>query len=209
MKKGKLITIEGIEGAGKSTVMQYVQQLLQAHDIDVVLTREPGGTEIAEEIRNVLLHTAANEKMQPDTELLLMFAGRVQHIQTFIFPNLQAGKWVLSDRYIDASYAYQGAGRGLGKDRIAALDKLFVGDLYPDLTLLLDLPVAVGFERTKKRSPDRDRIEQEKFDFFERVRSAYLERAEQAPERMTVIDASQNIEAVQSQISKVINDFCK
>jgi len=204
MKRGKFITIEGTEGAGKSTAIQFIRDELVRDGHDVVLTREPGGTEIAEQIRNVLLHTASAEVMQPETELLLMFAGRAQHIASCIEPALQAGKWVVSDRYVDASYAYQGGGRGLSKQKIEALDTLVVDKHYPDLTILLDLPASLGFSRAVKRTSQRDRIEQEKIDFFERVRNAYLERAKQDPARIKIIDASKDIPAVQAQLRDVL-----
>lgn len=207
MMHGKFITLEGTEGAGKSTALRYIQAELERYSLDVLVTREPGGTEIAEEIRKVLLHTATEEKMQPETELLLMFAGRLQHIKSCIEPALKAGKWVVSDRYIDASYAYQSGGRGIPVEKIELLDKFVVGSMYPQLTLLLDLPAEVGFARAEKRSSVRDRIEQEKIDFFERVRNAYLVRAKQDPQRIKVIDASKSLAEVKEQISDTINKF--
>ena len=152
MTLGKFITIEGSEGAGKSTAMNYMRSHLADLPQGVIFTREPGGTGLAEEIRKVLLYPASNEKMTPETELLLMFAGRAQHLNVSILPALQAGKWVVSDRFIDASYAYQGGGRGIPIETIQTLDKLIVGRHYPDLTLLLDVPAELGFSRTEKRS---------------------------------------------------------
>ncbi len=207
MTRGKFITLEGTEGAGKSTALKFVCEFLQNAGCEVVTTREPGGTEIAEEIRKVLLHTTTNERMQPATELLLMFAGRAQHIAALIEPALAAGKWVVSDRYVDASYAYQGAGRGIDAQRIAEVDKIVVGKNYPDLTLLLDIPAEKGFARAVKRNAERDRIEQEKIDFFERVRNEYLARAKADPARIKVIDASLMLEQVQNQIKSCLQEF--
>lgn len=207
MQRGKFITIEGSEGAGKSTALQFIQRYFQEKQIDLIITREPGGTDIAESIRQLLLHANSAEKMQADTELLLMFAARVQHIQHYILPALQAGKWVISDRYVDASYAYQGGGRELAMEKIAALDKLFVNEVQPDLTLLLDIPVDLGFARAEKRGNGKDRIEQEKIDFFERVRNVYLARAQSDPKRINIIDASQDLPAVQMQIQSALNEF--
>lgn len=207
MTRGKFITIEGTEGAGKSTALHFIQEYLEHAHREVVITREPGGTEIAEEIRKVLLHPARLETMQPETELLLMFAGRAQHISQCILPALNEGKWVISDRYVDASYAYQGGGRGMDIQQIKTLDTLVVGDLYPDLTLLLDIPADQGMKRTENRGSQKDRIEQEKMSFFERVRDVYLERARQDPKRIKVIDASQSVEHVQAQIKKVLDQL--
>ena len=206
MTRGKFITIEGTEGAGKSTALHYMQTYLAQAGKAILLTREPGGTELAEEIRNILLHPTSTEPMVPITELLLMFAGRAQHISQCILPALQTGKWVVSDRYIDASYAYQGGGRKMDGSQIAMLDKLIVGDLYPDLTLLLDIPADLGVARTEKRG-HKDRIEQERIDFFMRVRDSYLERAKQDPTRIKIIDASQSLPLVQDQIGKALDDF--
>lgn len=207
MSRGQFITIEGTEGAGKSTAMTFICEFLQRAGCDVVKTREPGGTEIAEEIRKVLLHSTASEKTQPVTELLLMFAGRAQHIAALIEPALAAGQWVVSDRYVDASYAYQGAGRGIDLQSIATLDHMVVGQHYPGLTLLLDIPAELGFARAVKRNAERDRIEQEKIDFFVRVRNAYLARAKAEPERIKIIDASLSIEQVRDQINACLQAF--
>lgn len=205
--RGKLISLEGTEGAGKSTVLRYIQDYFQRAGIPIVLTREPGGTEIAEQIRQILLHSSPAEKMQPETELLLMFAGRMQNLRHSIEPALAAGQWVVSDRFIDASYAYQGGGRGLSDAMINVLDKFIVGDHYPDLTLLLDIPTQQGFARAEKRGTAKDRIEQEAIDFFDRVRQSYLQRAKQDPARIKIIDASLDIESVQSQVKHVLDQF--
>ncbi len=202
---GRFITVEGGEGAGKSSNLSFIQGVLQAVGKTVLFTREPGGTLLGEEIRELLLghkHTG----MADDTELLLMFAARAEHIHQKILPALSEGIWVLCDRFTDASYAYQGAGRGLGRERIAALEAFVQGDLRPDLTLLLDLPVEIGLARAGARSaPDRFEREQERF--FEAVRQGYLEIAAREPERVRVIDASQSLEDVQSQIERVMADF--
>lgn len=205
--RGKLITLEGIEGAGKSTALIFIRDYLVKVKKEVVLTREPGGTALAEEIRQVLLYPASNEKMTEDTELLLVFASRAQHIAACLLPALQAGKWVVSDRYIDASYAYQGGGRQIESKKIQELDRLVVGELYPDLTLILDVPVELGLARAAERGGRQDRIEQEKAEFFTRVRRVYLQRAEAEPERIRIIDASLPLAAVQGQIMMILNQF--
>ena len=207
MQHVKFISIEGVEGAGKSTIVEFVKSYLQDAGIDAAFTREPGGTELAEKIRNVLLHPETDEVIEAKTELLLMFAGREQHIMRRISPWLQAGKWVVSDRYIDASYAYQGGGRKIDISFIAALDQHIVGDLYPDLTLLLDLPPQLGFERTAKRGAGKDRIENEKLDFFNRVRDVYLQRASQYPQRIKIIDASLALPEVKQQVAATLQTF--
>lgn len=207
MSRGKLITIEGSEGAGKSTAVKYIQTYFAQRNLPFVLTREPGGTELAEEIRQVLLHPESSEKMAGETELLLMFASRAQHIAALVKPTLDAGQHVLSDRYVDASYAYQGGGRQLDMQQIKVLDELVVGDLQPDMTLLFDIPVDLGLARTQNRSSGKDRIEHEKIEFFERVRQVYLERAKQDPNRIKIIDASQSIENVQMQIRTELDKF--
>lgn len=209
MAEGKFISIEGTEGAGKSTALQFIKQYLTKNHIDVVWTREPGGTEVAEEIRRLVLHPMSFEEIEPETELLLMFAARAQHMKKYILPALGAGKWVASDRFIDASYAYQGGGRGIDESYIVMLDKWIVGPVYPQLTLLLDVSPHQGFERAEKRGTDKDRIEQEQMDFFVRVRDVYLERARQDPDRVKVIDASVPIFAVENQIRDALDEFIK
>ena len=205
--KGKFISIEGVEGAGKSTARQFIQDYLENAHISLVATREPGGTEIAEEIRKVLLYPATAEKIQPKTELLLMFASRAQLVTQVILPALYSGKWVLSDRYVDASYAYQGGGREIPEADIHALDKMIVGPHYPNLTLLLDVPVEIGLKRTEARGSVKDRIEHERVEFFTRVREAYLARAKQDPERIKIIDASRDTISVNSQIASILDEF--
>jgi dTMP kinase len=208
MNIGKFITIEGSEGAGKSTALNFVRDFF-APQFATIATREPGGTEIAEAIRQVLLHPTSIEPILPETELLLMFAARAQQIERCIQPKLQQGVWVICDRFIDASYAYQGAGRGLNPAWIKFLDDMVAKHTQPDVTLLLDIPVKLGFERTAKRGFAKDRIESERMEFFERVREGYLQRAAEFPHRIKVIDASQPIEMVQQQIASVLNQFLR
>lgn len=207
MARGKLITIEGIEGAGKTTAKETILTYLHAHQINVTLTREPGGTPLAENIRKVLLDPSIKEKVQPETELLLMFACRSQVIKEVVTPALDRGDWVVSDRYVDASYAYQGGGRQLPEDQIQALDKIIVGDEQPALTLLLDLPAELGLERAKSRGNEMDRIELEKIAFFGRVRDAYLARAQNDPSRIKVIQADQSLESVSQSILHHLETF--
>lgn len=207
MKLGKFITIEGSEGAGKSTALRFIQEYFATQKIDVVYTREPGGTPLAEEIRQVLLSPNHTEKMSSIAELLLMFASRAQHIHQLIQPSLQAGKWVISDRFVDATYAYQGYGRQLDMQEIKTLDQLVVEKYYPDLTLLLDISPSIGMERAMQRGNQKDRIEQERIDFFERVRLGYLSRAEQDPKRIKIINAEQPLADVKADIELILNAF--
>lgn len=202
---GRFITVEGSEGVGKSSNLDFIETLLREAGKDVVRTREPGGTELGETLRGILLD-ARQKAICDDAELLLMFAARAQHLTEVIRPALAAGKWVLCDRFTDATYAYQGGGRGIPFARIAVLEQWVQGDLRPDLTLLLDMPVAAGLARAGARS-EPDRFEQEQIAFFERVRRAYLERARQAPERFRIIDASPPLPEVQDQIRKVMEPF--
>lgn len=200
--RGRFITIEGGEGAGKSTMMSRVANWLESTGHRVVRTREPGGTDLAEKLREILLDRN-NISLSDRAELLLVFAARAQHLDELIRPALARGDWVLCDRFTDATWAYQGGGRGLPRDEIASLETLVHGDLQPDLTLLLDLPVDLGMKRAARRS-QADRFEQESTLFFKQVRDAYLERAEAAPERFAVIDASRNMDEVWSQIDSVL-----
>ncbi|MDH3899410.1 MAG: dTMP kinase [Gammaproteobacteria bacterium] len=199
---GKFITVEGIEGVGKTTNMEYLQQSIMAAGKELVVTREPGGTPLGEAIRTLLLDPAY-KGMDPDCELQLMFAARAEHLDKVIEPTIEAGRWVLCDRFTDATYAYQGGGRGLDMEKIAILEQLVQGDFRPDLTLLLDVPVEVGLARAGNRSAP-DRFEQEQVEFFERVRRAYLEMAATHNDRYRVIDASQPLENVQRQLDTVI-----
>ena len=202
MKKGLFITLEGGEGAGKSTQMAYVEDCLKKAGKTVRVTREPGGTELSEAIRELLLDHRQTS-MDADTELLLMFAARAQHIAELIRPALDAGEWVLCDRFTDATYAYQGGGRGIDANRIASLEDWVQGELRPDLTLLLDLPIDVGMSRAGERG-ELDRFEREQQDFFDRVRQTYLKMADQHPGRYRIVDASQDIQQVQAQIDAIL-----
>lgn len=204
-QRGRFITVEGMEGAGKSTQLELIGQLLEAGGMRVVRTREPGGTGLGEQVRELLLSQRA-EGMDETAELLLMFAARAEHVNRLIRPALARGDWVLCDRFTDATYAYQGGGRGLDVLRIGLLETLVQGDLRPDLTLLLDVPVDTGLERAGRRSAP-DRFEQETRAFFQRVRAAYLDIARRQPGRVSVIDAARPLEAVAGQISQAINGF--
>ncbi|MBE8190392.1 MAG: proline--tRNA ligase [Candidatus Thioglobus sp.] len=191
MQTGKFITIDGVEGAGKSTQIDFICKYLAGKNIKVALTREPGGTDLGEEIRKLLLNTSSN--MHAYTELLLIFAARNEHIYSKIMPALARGDWVLSDRFTDASYAYQGGGRGLEMARIAELEKWTMADFTPDMTLLLDVPVEIGMQRVESRGA-KDRIELEDLAFFNRVRQAYIARSKQYPQRIKLINATQSRE---------------
>lgn len=204
-KRGCFITVEGTEGVGKSTNIEFLCSLLQERGIEIVLTREPGGTPLAEELRNLLLQPR-DENVSEDAELLLMFAARAQHIENVIKPALERGAWVISDRFTDATFAYQGGGRGVNQDSITLLESLVQKGLQPDMTLLLDLDVETGLARASARSAP-DRFEQEKVAFFEKVRAAYLKRAANDPLRFAVIDASVELDAVQRQIAQAVNRF--
>lgn len=203
---GRFITIEGAEGAGKTTNIEFLENYLQDRDVPYILTREPGGTPLAEEIREVLL-VKRDEPVDEDCELLLVFAGRAQHLNQKILPTLASGTWVLCDRFTDATYAYQGGGRGLDKAKIASLEQQIQRELQPDLTLLLDLPVEVGMERARNRAA-LDRFESEKLAFFQRVRTSYLERAEQFQQRFRVIDADRQLADIQADIKRHMDNFC-
>lgn len=203
--KGRFITVEGIEGAGKSTNLDFVQSLLEQAGKAVVRTREPGGTSLGEEVRALLL-AHRDEGMDETAELLLMFGARAEHITRRIRPAVERGDWVLCDRFTDASYAYQGGGRGLARERIRQLESLVQSNLRPHLTLLLDLPVAVGLERAGNRSAP-DRFERETYDFFERVRAEYLRIACDESQRVKVVDASLPLHVVQDRIRQVVKAF--
>jgi dTMP kinase len=203
--RGRFITIEGTEGVGKTTNIAFIKQWLDDNKISFVSTREPGGTPLAEEIRQLLLSNR-EEQVCSKAELLMMFAGRAQHIDKVIEPELDKGHWVLCDRFTDATYAYQGAGREMGDELIGSLETMVQGSMRPDLTLLLDIPIELGLERAGKRSQP-DRFELEKTDFFNRVRQAYLTMAKNNPQRYKIIDAAQALEDVQQQISNTLNNF--
>lgn len=202
---GLFITLEGPEGAGKSTNREYLAACLRAQGVEVLLTREPGGTPLAERIRDLLL-APSDEVMASDTELLLMFAARAQHLEAVIRPALRAGMVVLCDRFTDATYAYQGGGRGLSFERIAILEAFVQGELRPDLTLVFDLPVEIGLSRAAARGR-LDRFEQEGTAFFEAVRSTYLQRAAAKPSRYRVIDAGQTLVHVQQALDQLLPEL--
>ena len=203
--RGLFITVEGGEGVGKSTNMALLERHLRDHGVELVVTREPGGTPLAEDIRELLL-TPREEQVSSLSELLMMFAARAQHLEAKIEPALAAGKWVLCDRFTDATYAYQGAGRGMRQDLIAELELIVQGSLRPDLTLILDIPVEIGLKRASERSAP-DRFEQEKSEFFQRVRQGYQDIAKNDPERCVIIDASKPLVDVQREISIALEAF--
>ena len=205
MLRGKFITVEGVEGGGKSTNIAYIADQLKSAGIDYILTREPGGTEVAEAIRNILLDTEL-PSMHEDTELLLMFAARAEHIQKKISPALDEGKWVICDRFTDSSYAYQSGGRGIPIEKIATLETWVQGDLRPDATLLFDLDADVGLARTRIRG-EADRFEKEAIDFFNAVRKQYLRMAEEHSKRYHVIDAQQDLKGVQQQLQAILDEM--
>jgi len=205
MVYGKFITIEGTEGVGKSTNIAFVQRYLESKGISVVVTREPGGTPLAEQIRGVLLENR-DEKMDETAELLLVFAARAQHLSQVIMPALSRGDWVLCDRFTDATYAYQGGGRGLDTSLIALLEQQVQSDIRPDLTLLLDIDVQQGLVRAGHRG-DLDRFENEHVAFFEKVRETYLLLSKKNPLRYAVIDAGQELDGVQQSIKLAVDDF--
>ncbi len=200
---GYFITVEGGEGVGKSSNLGFIEAWLREAGKQVVMTREPGGTVLGEHIRELLLDGSQNS-MSVDAELLLMFAARAQHLEQVIKPALAKGKWVVCDRFTDATYAYQGGGRGVDFQRIAQLEQWVQSNLRPDLTLLLDMPVQQGLQRAGQRSTP-DRFEREQQHFFERVRETYLIRARQEPARFRVIDAAPALEQVQQQIAAVLS----
>ncbi len=202
MNSGRFITVEGGEGVGKTTNMAFVETLLSDHDIDFISTREPGGTPLAEKIRALLLGLDT-EALDPTAELLLVFAARAQHLTQLVKPALNAGRWVICDRFTDATYAYQGGGRGLDPKLIAQLELAVQQELQPDLTLLLDIDPELGMQRARSRAA-LDRFELEELPFFHRVRASYLERAQLQPQRYAIIDASAALENVQQNIATVL-----
>lgn len=204
-QRGRFITLEGIEGAGKSTQLSVVDECLRSKGLGVVRTREPGGSDVAERIRSLLLDPA-NRGMDADAELLLVFAARAEHLRKTILPALESGRWVLCDRFTDATYAYQGGGRGLSRERIAVLERLVQRELRPDLTLLFDLPVATGLDRARGRSVP-DRFESERRDFFERVAQAYRDIAAAEPLRVRQIDADREPESIAVEVRRIIDDY--
>ena len=203
-RPGKFITFEGIDGAGKSTHIATVVDLLRARGLQVVSTREPGGTPLGEKLRELLLH----EAMHLETEALLMFAARREHLAQVIEPALARGDWVVCDRFSDATYAYQGGGRGLDKAKFADLERWVHGHLQPDLTFLFDLPPEVAGERIAQQGRVLDKFEQERADFHGRVRQAYLERAAESPRRIRVINAGQSLDSIKKQVEKIVLTDC-
>lgn len=198
MATGKFITFEGVDGAGKSTHIAAFADALRRHGKNVITTREPGGTALGEKLRELLLH----EPMHLETEALLMFAARREHLAQVIVPSLARGDWVISDRFTDATFAYQGGGRGLSIDKLTQLEQWVHGDMQPDLTLLFDVPLEVARERLQK-TRDLDKFEQEQEDFFVRVRQVYLQRAAQFPKRIRVIDSTRPIDEIGREIQKI------
>ena len=203
--RGKFITIEGVEGVGKTTNIAFIKEWLSQNNIPYLTSREPGGTPIAEEIRQILLNPR-DEAVCNKTELLLMFAARAQHLEQVILPQLNNGSWVLCDRFTDATYAYQGAGRNMDSQLISQLESMIQGTLRPDLTLILDIPPEEGLKRANQRG-SLDRFEQEKIEFFERVRECYQLIAKRDPKRCVVIDASQPLSDVQACIKEALETF--
>lgn len=201
--RGRFITVEGSEGVGKSTNIEFIRQRLTARGFDVLVTREPGGTPLAEQIRALLL-AERSEDVDPKTETLLVFAARAQHVAEVIRPALEGGRWVLSDRFTDASFAYQGGGRGVGEGHIETLAEWIHGDCDPDITFFLDAPLETSFARIADR--DLDRFERERREFFERVQTSYRDRAA-ATRRMIRIDAAQSIADVQAEIGRRLDAF--
>lgn len=203
--RGRFITLEGGEGVGKSTHLGRVCDFLEARGIEVVRTREPGGTPRAEAIRELLLNPTADERLADDAELLLVFAARAQHLARKIRPALARGAWVVCDRFTDATFAYQGGGRGIDAERIAVLETLVQQGLQPDLTLLLDMSVEDAQARVTARGVQRDRFELERGEFFAAVRESYLQRANAAPQRFAIIDASPCLDTVGESIERCLN----
>lgn len=204
MRQGKFITLEGIDGAGKSTQLAWIVELLQRTGLQAVVTREPGGTELGERLRAVLLDKSMT--MHAETEALLMFAARREHLDKVILPALAQGQWVISDRFTDASFAYQGGGRGLDTGKLEILEHWVQGALQPDLTLYFDVPVEVGQQRVSQIK-SADRFEKERGDFFQRVRAAYLDRARQFPGRIKIIDSSRPLGEVNAAVERILKNL--
>lgn len=200
--RGKFITLEGVDGAGKSTHIPAIVSALEARNIEVVVTREPGGTSLGEALRELLLH----QSMHPETETLLMFAARREHIAQVIEPALKRGAYVVSDRFTDATYAYQCGGRGVQPEKICALETWVQADLQPDMTLLFDVPIEVSTQRlANARSPDK--FERENSEFFSRIRTAYLQRAQDHPQRFRLIDASQSLDSIKKLLEEIVSNI--
>ncbi len=205
MTLGKFITLEGGEGAGKTTNLEFIAKYLEAHGKHVTVSREPGGTPIGEDIRTLLLKKD-KQSISKDTELLMIFAARAQHVTEKLLPCIKAGQWIVCDRYIDASYAYQGGGRNMNIQKINVLEEYFANQLKPDLTLLFDVPVDIGMNRVRQRSAP-DRFESEEMNFFQSVRDSYLSRALAYPDRIKQIDGSQSLELVQLKITQYLESL--
>lgn len=203
---GFFLVLDGIDGAGKSTHLAFIQEFLANEHIETIYTREPGGTPLSERLRDILLNK--NNMIHPDSETLLMFAARAQHLNQLIYPALQQGKWVISDRFTDASYAYQSGGRQMPDSRIATIETWVQGDFRPDMTIIFDVPVAVSQERVAK-ARQKDRFEQEDPAFFERVRQAYLRQAAKSPQRYAVIDSNQDKQMVQNHLLHILSGCLK
>lgn len=201
--RGKFITFEGTEGAGKTTQIRLLQEYLHSRDLDVRVTREPGGTQVGEQIRDVLLEPTA-APLDARAELLLMFSARAQHLAEVVYPALQEGAWVLCDRFTDASYAYQGGGRGISDSDIEKIESAVHSGFQPDLTLVLDCALETAMQRVSRRG-EKDRFESESQDFFERVQAAYLRRTKRDPERFAVIDTESEIELVAARIRDIVD----
>ena len=201
--QGVFLTFEGVEGAGKTTNIEYIAEKILASGHEILLTREPGGTDLGEAIRELLISKDFPE-MHHNTELLLMFAARAEHLQRKIIPALEQGKWVLCDRFTDATYAYQGAGRDIDQDNIQVLENLVQGTLRPDYTFLFDIDADIGLARAKKRG-ETDRFEQQHIDFFNRVRSAYIKMADENKSRYRIVHAQYDLKTVQTQIDKLLS----
>jgi dTMP kinase len=202
-ERGKFITLEGVDGAGKSTHLEWLAQRLRARASEVVVTREPGGTALGEKLRELLLR----ESMHPETEALLMFAARREHLHQVIEPALSRGAWVLSDRFSDASFAYQSGGRGVAQSKVVALEAWVHPDLEPDLTLLFDLDVDLALRRLSQAASAPDRFERERADFFAAVRRAYLQRAQAYPQRIRIVDAARPIEQIRDQLDAIVSEL--
>jgi dTMP kinase len=203
--RGRFITLEGIDGAGKSTHLQWLTHFVEGRGIAVRATREPGGTVLGERLRELLLDR--DQRLAPETETLLMFAARREHLQTVILPALEAGTWVLCDRFTDASYAYQSGGSGVAWDKIATLEQWVHPALQPDLTLLFDVDPEIGRQRAQQ-GKTADRFEREEHAYFQRVREAYLRRARSCPERVRVVDAGGSVSAVRKALEELLSNLC-
>ena len=208
MNRGRFITVEGADGSGKTTQLEYIGRKIAEKGIPLVKTREPGGTALGERLREILLGKT-DLRIGMNSELLLMFAARVQHLEQVILPALRSGSWILSDRFTDATYAYQGGGRGITTERIEILEQWVQQGLQPDLTILFDVPVQTGLDRTLLRNTEPDRFEIQKVEFKEAVRNSYLERVNCFPERIQVVDSSVSMSDVRSQIDNILSAFNK